>query len=37
MAELKILSVALLSQASLVVECMLTSTCDFQAKAQHST
>ena len=36
-SEIKILSVALLSQASLVVGCMLTSTYDFQAKFQLPT
>ena len=33
-SEIEILSVAPLSQASLVVVCMLTSTYDFQAKSQ---
>ena len=33
-SEIKILSVALFSQASLVVGCLLTSTYNFQAKFQ---
>ena len=36
-SEIKVLSVALLSQASLVVGCMLTSTYDLQAKFQLPT
>ena len=37
MAEIKILSVALLSQASLAGGCMLTSKYDFQANFQLPT
>ena len=36
-SEIKILSVALLSQASLMVGCILASTYDFQAKIQFLT